>query len=333
MTLYLALYRPSLRPLAHPRPETPWDAYLPSLPREFAPWHPLTWPREYHGLGRRLSRGARTALDVVRRSWARDAAVLRSVIRAGAVWRDWADGEVGFRAEGRSKPGTETAVRTAWVNWWRARSEREIEADLTWAWLNGGSHASLCLAPPAQAPNAIPVHTRSLYLPLDLPSLSADLDPGAPKPEQNNHTLCPALDLLNHASAPGGASPCVVQYAEATRGAGTPLATGPSSSPRRAGPRRAVPAHDFLLRSPPDRTVRAGEEATFEYGMRGDDDLFADYGFVPRVEAGEVGADATLGNRYAQVDVSWWIESAWAKMDSREAETKRQILEDHGYWG
>lgn len=84
LTLYLALNRD---PKA--AKSSPWAKYLGTLPKSFAPWHPLTWYYEegYEGWWKKpirfLPTSARLKLEDVKRRYEEDAAVLKDVLVCG----------------------------------------------------------------------------------------------------------------------------------------------------------------------------------------------------------------------------------------------------------
>lgn len=161
------------------------------------------------------------------------------------------------------------------------------------------------------------VNTRSLYIPLLLPSAPCP----TPSIEQNNHSLAPLLDFVNHSSSSN--QPCLLQFA--------PPKNGPSTSY----------TSSFRLVSPIDRTLEKGEEVTFSYGARGDEVLFAEYGFVPSSSGAGLSKNQNvkddqqqLENYWAEIDVSWYIQEVlWNDLPEDEGRVKRLLLEKYNYWG
>lgn len=81
LTLYLALHRDT----KSKHYSTPWTAYFGTLPKSFAPWHPLTWhyqPEDswFHKMIDYLPVSAKSKLDEVKARYEEDARVLRGVL-------------------------------------------------------------------------------------------------------------------------------------------------------------------------------------------------------------------------------------------------------------
>lgn len=84
LTLYLALNR-------HAKPSAPWGKYIATLPKSFAPWHPLTWyyKDEYEGWWPRLPNfmpiSAKRKLEDVKSRYEEDVEVLKAVLVSGPL--------------------------------------------------------------------------------------------------------------------------------------------------------------------------------------------------------------------------------------------------------
>ncbi|GAA5896337.1 hypothetical protein JCM8208_001850 [Rhodotorula glutinis] len=114
-----------------------------------------------------------------------------------------------------------------------------------------------------------------------------------PSNKDNNLTLCPVIDMINHA-------PRRTTKPEAL------LSTLSFSSPSHSS------------RDPP---LEDGAELCFSYGPHEDAMLLAEYGFV-------VGRT----NEHNAVEIDRFVEALF-DAQGREGELKRQVLEDDGYWG
>ncbi|GAA5837675.1 hypothetical protein JCM9279_006832 [Rhodotorula babjevae] len=114
-----------------------------------------------------------------------------------------------------------------------------------------------------------------------------------PSSKDNNLTLCPVIDMINHA-------PRRTTKPEAL------LSTLAFSSP---------------THSSPDPPLADGDELCFSYGPHEDAMLLAEYGFV-------VGRT----NEHNAVEIDRFVEALF-DAQGREGELKRQVLEDEGYWG
>ncbi|GAA5922262.1 hypothetical protein JCM3775_005676 [Rhodotorula graminis] len=117
-----------------------------------------------------------------------------------------------------------------------------------------------------------------------------NVDPGN---KDNNLTLCPVIDMINHA-------PRRMTKPESL------LSTLSFSSP---------------THSSSDPALRDGDELCFSYGPHEDAMLLAEYGFV-------VGRS----NEHNAVEIDRFVEALF-DAQGREGELKRQVLEDEGYWG
>lgn len=111
--------------------------------------------------------------------------------------------------------------------------------------------------------------------------------------KDNNLTLCPVTDMINHA-------PRRVTKPEAQ------LSSLTFSSP---------------AASSPDPPLRDGDELAFSYGPHEDAMLLAEYGFV-------IGDE----NEHNAVEIDRFVEALF-EAQGREGELKRQVLEEEGYWG
>ncbi len=309
MGLYLSLHRHSTSQNEDGliRPPAQWDEYLKTLPPSFRPWHPLTWlspsshAPQWKSLLKNLPTGSRRKLQEVIEPWERDCDVLLKVVKDETIWDGFGDDQM-----------------RRWIEGWRGRRREDIIEDLLWGWLNGMFMllSNIIIAHFSNQHTTTPsVNTRSLYIPLLLPS------PPSPTPstEQNNHSLCPLLDFVNHSSSDSQA--CLLQF--------VPPKNGPSTSY----------GSSFRLVSPKDRMLDSGEEVTFSYGARGDEVLFSEYGFVPFQAHPQLGkenikAEQELENHWAEIDVSWYIEEEmWRSLPEDEGRAKRLILQKHDYWG
>ena len=114
-----------------------------------------------------------------------------------------------------------------------------------------------------------------------------------PANKDNNLTLCPVIDMINHA-------PRRTTKPEAL------LSTLAFSSP---------------THSSPDPPLEDGAELCFSYGPHEDAMLLAEYGFV-------VGRT----NEHNAVEIDRFVEALF-DAQGREGELKRQVLEDEAYWG
>ncbi|GAA5822746.1 hypothetical protein JCM11251_004364 [Rhodosporidiobolus azoricus] len=150
-------------------------------------------------------------------------------------------------------------AREAWTSQTEAQGELAF-FDFVLGWLN--------------------VNTRCIYF---------DIDGKA----QNNLTLCPVIDMINH--VPG-------------------RTTKPS------------PTLSSLTFSSPsnhsnDPPLKDGDELAFSYGPHEDAMLLTEYGFV-------VGRE----NGYNAVEIDRFVEGLF-EAQGKEGEIKRGVLQDEGYWG
>lgn len=126
----------------------------------------------------------------------------------------------------------------------------------------------------------LPVNTRCIYFDID-------------GKKENNLTLCPVVDMINHVAG---------------------RTTKPS------------PRINSLTFSSPsaasaDPILKDGDELSFSYGPHQDAMLLTEYGFV-------IGRD----NVYQDVEVDRFVEGLF-DAQGREGEIKKGVLLDEGYWG
>ncbi|GAA5894675.1 hypothetical protein JCM6882_006655 [Rhodosporidiobolus microsporus] len=124
------------------------------------------------------------------------------------------------------------------------------------------------------------VNTRCIYFDIDGKS-------------QNNITLCPVIDMINH--VPGRTT---------------------KPSPTLSSLTFPSPAS-----SSSDPSLRDGDELAFSYGPHEDAMLLTEYGFV-------VGRE----NDYNAVEIDRFVEGLF-EAQGREGEIKMGVLKDEGYWG
>ncbi|GFZ45944.1 hypothetical protein JCM24511_03677 [Saitozyma sp. JCM 24511] len=352
LTLQLALWR------VDPAARGPWGVYVDTLPTEFRPWHPLSWlvtpdtpgsgagsksqahPQwsMWHALADCLPRSTRSKLaDVEQRFW-RDVGIIRA-----AIVRVLDTARLGFVTSGRPDCCFSLGPPRGMLISQEAEDTMEyatLSTDvLLWAWLN--------------------VNTRTVSIPLGLPLPNED----------NNHTLVPLLDMINHSSSPSQHIPRPIQipssssatyhsYAKAllSRPAPNGVSHGPSSNgvppgrrhgmgvgpgAGRAAALHLVPGRIGFRLIAPDRGLRADEEVTFEYGSHANATLFSEYGFIesPHVYAtdspGRGNSPGALsmgwvGLPHGEVDVGWVVDLLWSEHGSEE---KLEVLEAISCWG
>lgn len=388
LTLQLALWR------VDPAARGPWGVYVDTLPTEFRPWHPLSWlvtpdtpgsgagsksqahPQwsMWHALADCLPRSTRSKLaDVEQRFW-RDVGVIRA-----AIVRVLDTARLGFVTSG---PPLLLQLCCSARMLIRQEAEDTIEHGalytdvFLWAWLNGEWSVPLGIVSPRNlsladhkesfkrcirlTSRSVPlVNTRTVSIPLGLPLPNED----------NNHTLVPLLDMINHSSSPSQHIPRPIQipssssatyhsYAKAllSRPAPNGVSHGPSSNgvppgrrhgmgvgpgAGRAAAPHLVPGRIGFRLIAPDRGLRADEEVTFEYGSHANATLFSEYGFIesPHVYAtdspGRGNSPGALsmgwvGLPHGEVDVGWVVELLWSEHGSEE---KREVLEAISCWG
>ena len=147
----------------------------------------------------------------------------------------------------------------------------------------------------------VTVNTRCIYHRLTTSRSSPD-----------NMTLCPILDFSNHTYMENSLHP------RATR---TDLwNSGLSSSSKRHF------GEDFVLLSPSDATVNAGEQLFLRYGMHANSTLFAEYGFVNVVDW------SNLDHNFSgEVEVDHFVKTLFERKEA-VGEWAKNILIEEGYW-
>ncbi|WWD16279.1 hypothetical protein CI109_100705 [Kwoniella shandongensis] len=325
LTLHIALTRDPLK-----RYPSEWDVYMNALPREFRPWHPLTWlitpqkstkndkskieedEKEWEWWSKLAEKGlsptTRIKLDDVKKRFEHDEEVIMEVLR-------------------KEKPFKSHNLATTLTS-----------EDLLWAWLN--------------------VNTRSISLPLGLPGST----------ERMNHTLVPILDFINHSSKPALITPRVEQLpapsplrngiatsngntngnvgsssngqSSSSSTSGSASTTSIPSTTRRPSTLSAsqnghhlIPGKIDLRLLPPEKEgIQAGQEILFEYGGHSSGTLFAEYGFC-EMPAEEEGEEGWLGLKYGEMDLGWLVDELCDKQGKEGKEEKEKVLEKIGCWG
>ncbi|GAA5979183.1 hypothetical protein JCM11641_008453 [Rhodosporidiobolus odoratus] len=128
------------------------------------------------------------------------------------------------------------------------------------------------------------VNTRCIYF---------DIEGGKGAKKDNNLTLCPVIDMINHVP-------------------------GRTTKPHPTLSSLTFPAPSSHSTDPP---LQDGDELAFSYGPHEDAMLLTEYGFV-------VGRE----NEYNAVEVDRFVEALF-EAQGNEGEIKMGVLRDEGYWG
>ncbi|WVN87868.1 uncharacterized protein L203_103065 [Cryptococcus depauperatus CBS 7841] len=296
LTLHLALNRDPMK-----RYTSDWQVYIETLPKEFRPWHPLTWVIEpekgsdvpgaeewrwwHHLYEKYASRTLKAKVREVKQRYETDIATLRDVLH-------------------KEEPFKSHSLATTLT-----------QEDLLWAWLN--------------------VNTRSISIPLGLPGPTERMNHTlVPILDMVNHSSDTSIasPRVRQLSTPSSAS------ASGNRRGHKPSASGDWSGNGNKYSRNGVhliPGRIDLRLIAPERGMNKGEEVVFEYGGHSSATLFAEYGFC-EVPEGH-GDEKWLKLKYGELDVGWlvdelWKETAMSPEDEEDQAEKKQVLEAIGCW-
>ncbi|KAK8869457.1 hypothetical protein IAR55_000021 [Kwoniella newhampshirensis] len=306
LTLHIALTRDPLK-----RYPSEWDVYMNALPREFRPWHPLTWLIKPQGAKEEkdwewwsklaekgLSPSTRAKLADVKKRFQQDRDVILDVLR-------------------KEEPFKSHSLATTLTG-----------EDLLWAWLN--------------------VNTRSISIPLGLPGPTERMNHTlVPILDFINHSSNPALITPRVQQLPtaspsrsggntvnlNGSTTSTTSSSSSFSDPKPPTTRRPSSLSSSKNGYHLIPGKiDLRLLPPEENGIEAGQEVLFAYGGHSSGTLFAEYGFceMPDEEEGEEG---WLRLKYGEMDLGWIVDELWEKESKVGKEEKERVLEKIGCWG
>ncbi|OXC69576.1 hypothetical protein AYX13_01743 [Cryptococcus neoformans] len=297
LTLHLALSKDPQK-----RYFSDWQVYIETLPKEFRPWHPLTWVIKpepgakspgtadwdwWNNLyEKHISLTLKAKIQDVKRRYEADAALVLDVLRK----------EEPFKTHSMSTILT--------------------QEDLLWAWLN--------------------VNTRSISIPLGLPGPSERMNHTlVPILDMINHSSDSSLNAprVRQMSTPSPAP-------RSTRRTHRHTPSSDWNSQNLTGYSRnglhLVPGKIDLRLIAPDREMQKEEEVLFEYGGHSNATLFAEYGFCEAPEG--VDDDKWLRLKNGELDVGWIVDELWKEKvknngNEEDAAEKQKALEAIACWG
>ncbi|ODN74573.1 hypothetical protein L202_06935 [Cryptococcus amylolentus CBS 6039] len=302
LTLHLALSRDP-----HKRYTSDWQVYLETLPKDFRPWHPLTWLVKPDPGTKEAVEGWNWWADLYENH---ASPTLKSKV-AEVKKRYDADKAVILSTLRTEEPFKSHSLATTLT-----------EEDLLWAWLN--------------------INTRSISIPLGLPGPTERMNHTlVPILDMINHSSDPSVTAPRVKQLP---APTPTPASSTTRAKKSHKSTSSDDWASHAtrysrNGLHLVPGKIDLELIAPERKMAQGEEVMFEYGGHDNATLLAEYGFLEEPD----GADDQkwLNLKYGELDVGWIVDELWAEKvgsleeDEEDGEKggKRKALEGIGCWG